>query len=259
MRNAAIPSRGGLVTVLAGSNDASSVITLDLFVIGDSPAVRAIGDVVSEGRRKHTTSAAFLVTNGIDAVEAFSAGRTTHGLASGTSGDLVLPPRETLRATSAREGSAHPIALGQRWTAFALGRVFAGESRVAVLASKAAGAANATHGAGVGRVLTPLAVTLVLDKVGEVVVGFVFAKSVADFFPGRVGFHEISKCGYAKTDLKMSRGEWMTEDVDVDIQIQSNADIDTDGEVSLHVSLPRLENISGRRSIGQGAREEQRE
>jgi len=228
--------------------------------MGDTPAVPAVGDVVSEGRGNQTTAAALRITNGVDAVKAFSAvGRTTDGLAGGTSGDIVLPPRETLRATPAREGSAHPIALGVRRVAFALGRVVAGESSVAVLASKAARTADAAHGTGVGRVLTPFAVILVLDEVGEVVVRVVFAESIAHLFPNRVGLDEINNCVYAETELNVARAEFLTEGVDVNIHIQRNADVDTDDEVLLHVSLPRPENVSGRRSVGQGAREEQGE
>lgn len=202
---------------------------------------------------------------------------------------------EALRATSTWEVTTYTITLAVGWLADTVGRVCTGRRSVAMLAGKVARAADATERTGVVRVVTLLLALLILDlrrtklravrmneerythKSGEIVAGLLPTNSVDDLLCYRVAVKEPRKDGQAETDVKMSRNKVLacrirvsqsgpascvmpivlrTKEGNIDIQIQSGTNIN---KALLRVSLPRLENVPGPRSIGHGTREEDRE
>jgi len=250
--NATILGTGNLVAMLAGENLARP-IAADPFDVGDSPAVLAVGDVISERRSNSATATALDIDFDINTVVAFTFGDTANSLAS-RAGWLVTPLLgEALRATSVWEAPTYSIALGMGWVADTVGRVLARRRGIASLASKAARVADATEGTSIAWIATLLLALLVLDQSGEVVTGAIPTSSVDDLLRHWVAVKEPRKNGQAQTDVNMSRNKVLAGKANIDIDIQSGTDVN---EALLHVSLPRLENVPGPRGTDHGAREE---
>jgi len=255
--SAAIVGTGDREIVLAGDNRASALIADDLVDVGDSLAVHAIGDVISKGRSNHATTTALSIGVDVNAVVTLATvGNTTHGLASIASPIIAFPAGEALRTTSAWVVPTHPVALAVGRLAGTLGRVVTGRRSIPFLARKVAGRLDVAHGDPVGRVVTVPLTLLVFDELGEVVAGVIPTNFVDDLLRHWVAVKEARKDRYTETDVDVSRKKVLAAKANIDIYIQSGANID---EVPFHMGLPRLENVPTRRSIGHGAREEQRE
>jgi len=109
-----------------------------------------------------------------------------------------------------------------------------------------------------GRIMTFPLTVLVIDKVGEVVTGFIPTNSVDNLLRHWVAVKEVMKYRYAETDVNVSRKKVRAAKVNMDIYVQSSASIN-EALTPFHMSLPRLENVLTRCSIDHGAQEEQRE
>jgi len=254
---ATIAGSSDLKAGLAGENLASPVIAEDFINVWNALAVLAIGDVTPERRSNGATTTALGVTFNINTVmTASTVGDTTDSLSGSASRVIALPPGETLRATPVREVPTHPITLAVWWPADTIGGICRRGRRVTIPARKVARALDTTEGTCVLRVVAFLLVFLVLDESSEIVMGSIPTDSVDDIPCHRVTVKEPGKDGQTEADVKVSCKNTGTGRSDLDVQIQSGTNID---EAPLHTSLPRLDNLPGRRSICHGGRKEEGE
>jgi len=167
--DATIAGLGDIETVLARTNHATATITAGFLDVRESLAIRAIGDVIPEGRSNSAATTTLWIVEGVNAVEARPLGDTTHGLASSASRPVILSLGGALRTTSVREGPADTITLGGGPLANTLGRVCTWGRSVTVPARETARTLDAAEGCGVRGIVTLLLMLLALDESGEVI------------------------------------------------------------------------------------------